>query len=386
MSSAPVAPSRIVRLILQDFRTYASLDLAVSRPLVALVGENGAGKTNVLEAISLFMPGRGLRRAELAEMARKDGPGSFAVSVTLDTPYGEHRLGTGVEPQGENARTSRICRIDGTAASSPTAFAEYLRIVWLTPDLDALFRGPAGDRRRFLDRLVLAVDAEHGARVNALERALRSRNRVLEENPDDRLWLDALEREVAELAIAVAAARREAVERLAALILETREEESPFPFATLSLEGEIDTLVGTLPAVDAEDRYRAILRESRPRDRAAGRTLIGPQASDLLVRHGPKDIPANTASTGEQKALLIGLVLAHARLVASMSGIAPFVLLDEVAAHLDPRRRAGLFDALESLGGQVWMTGADPSLFAELEGRADVLQVQPGVIEPIKTP
>lgn len=385
MSSAPIAASRIARLILQDFRTYASLDLAVSRPLVALVGENGAGKTNVLEAISLFMPGRGLRRAELGEMARQNGSGTFAISVTLDAPYGEHRLGTGLEQQGEAARASRICRIDGLPASSPTAFAEYLRIVWLTPDLDALFRGPAGDRRRFLDRLVLAVDAEHGTRVNALERALRSRNRVLEENPDDRLWLDALEREVAELAIAVAAARRETVERLAALILETREEESPFPFATMHLEGEIDTLVATLPAVDAEDRYRAILRESRPRDRTAGRTLVGPQASDLFVRHGPKDIAASTASTGEQKALLIGLVLAHARLVASMSGIAPFVLLDEVAAHLDPRRRAGLFTALESLGGQVWMTGADPSLFAELEGRADVLQVSPGVIEHIKT-
>jgi len=383
MSSASFSIPRIARLILQDFRTYASLDLAVSRPLVALVGENGAGKTNVLEAISLFMPGRGLRRAELAEMARQDGPGSFAISLTLDAPYGEHRLGTGLEPQGESGRAARVCRIDGATASSPTAFAEFLRVVWLTPDLDALFRGPAGDRRRFLDRLVLAVDAEHGARVNALERALRSRNRVLEENPDDRLWLDALEREVAELAIAVVAARRETVERLAALILETREDDSPFPFATMGLEGELDTLVATLPAVDAEDRYRAILRDYRARDRAAGRTLVGPQASDLLVRHGPKDIPANTASTGEQKALLIGLVLAHARLVASMSGITPFVLLDEVAAHLDPRRRAGLFAALESLGGQVWMTGADPGLFAELEGRADVLQVSPGVIEHI---
>jgi DNA replication and repair protein RecF len=386
MSSAPIAASRIARLILQDFRTYASLDLTVSRPLVALVGENGAGKTNVLEAISLFMPGRGLRRAELGQMARNEGPGSFAISVTLDAPYGEHRLGTGLEPQSENARASRICRVDGMPASSPTAFAEYLRIVWLTPDLDALFRGAAGDRRRFLDRLVLAVDAEHGTRVNALERALRSRNRVLEENPDDRLWLDALEREVAELAIAVAAARRETVERLATLILETREEESPFPFAMMGLEGEIDALVATLPAVDAEDRYRAILRDNRSRDRAAGRTLVGPQASDLLVRHGPKDIPADTASTGEQKALLIGLVLAHARLVASMSGIAPFVLLDEVAAHLDPRRRAGLYDALQSLGGQVWMTGADPGLFAELQGRADLLQVSAGAIEPITTP
>lgn len=380
-----VAPaSRISGLMLQDFRTYASLDLTLTRKLVALVGENGAGKTNVLEAISLFMPGRGLRRADLSDMARKGGPGSFAVSLVLEAPFGEHRLGTGIEAPSAETRSSRLCRVDGAAVGSPSAFAEYLRVVWLTPDLDALFRGPAGDRRRFLDRLVLAVDAEHGSRVNALERALRSRNRVLEENPDDRLWLDALEREVAELAIAVAAARRETVERLAALIAATKDDDSPFPFAAVSVEGELDSLVATLPAVDAEDRYRAILRDNRTRDRAAGRTLVGPQATDLVVRHGPKDIPAVTASTGEQKALLIGLVLAHARLVGTMSGIAPFILLDEVAAHLDPRRRAGLYDALEALGGQVWMTGADPSLFAELHGRADLLHVVPGRIGPYK--
>jgi DNA replication and repair protein RecF len=377
--------SRIKRLILQDFRTYPALDLPVARPLVALVGENGAGKTNILEALSLFMPGRGLRRAEFAEMARIGGPGSFAVSIALDTPYGDHRLGTGIEAPDGDTRVSRLCRIDGGPVPSPAAFSEHLRVVWLTPDLDALFRGPAGDRRRFLDRLVLAVDADHGARVNALERALRSRNRVLEDSSDDALWLDAIEREVSELAIAVAAARQETVQRLAALVLATRDDASPFPFATLALEGEIDALVAGLPAVDAEDRYRAILRDARSRDRAAGRTLIGPQASDLLVRHGPKDIPAGTASTGEQKALLIGLVLAHARLVATMSGMAPFVLLDEVAAHLDPRRRAGLFEALEALGGQVWMTGADPALFAELAGRADLLHVVPGQVERLSS-
>jgi DNA replication and repair protein RecF len=378
--------SRITRLILQDFRTYGSLDLSVSRGLVALVGENGAGKTNVLEAISLFMPGRGLRRAELGEMARAGGSGSFAISASLEAPFGEHRLGTGLEAPHPEGRPARICRIDGSPAASPAAFAEFARVVWLTPDLDALFRGSAGDRRRFLDRFVLAVDAEHGTRVNALERALRSRNRVLDETPDDGLWLDALEREVAELAIAVAAARRETVERLASLILATRNDASPFPFSTLELEGEIDTLVATLPAVDAEDRYRAIQRAHRARDRAAGRTHVGPQATDMLVRHGPKDIPAATASTGEQKALLIGLVLAHARLVGTMTGLAPFILLDEVAAHLDPRRRAGLFAELETLGGQVWMTGADPLLFTDLEGRADLLQVRPGAVEPAAGP
>jgi DNA replication and repair protein RecF len=373
----------ITRLILQDFRTYATLDLTASRRLVALVGENGAGKTNLLEAISLLAPGRGLRRAELGSMARIGGPGGFAVSATLDGAYGEHRLGAGLERPDPDGRAGRLYRIDGTPVPSPAAFAEHVRLVWLTPDLDGLFRGAAGERRRFLDRLVLAVDAEHGARVGALERALRSRNRILEERADDRLWLDALEREIAELGIAVAAARRETVARLSELILATRDEASPFPFAFIALEGELDALIAELPAVDAEDRYRAALRESRARDRAAGRTLIGPQASDLVVRHGPKDIPAGAASTGEQKALLIGLVLAHARLVAAMSGLSPLVLLDEVAAHLDPRRRAGLFEALETLGAQVWMTGADPALFAELGSRADHLRVTPGAVEPV---
>ena len=373
----------ITRLILENFRSYPSLDLPITQRIVALVGENGAGKTNVLEALSLFAPGRGLRRADLAEMALSGGRGSFAASITLDTAFGEHRLGAGLERMPD-ARFTRLCRIDGSGASSPSAFAEFVRVVWLTPDLDALFRGPAGDRRRFLDRLVLAVDAEHAARVNALERSLRSRNRLLEDEFGDGRWLDAIERELSELAIAVSSARRETVQRLSALIRATRDDASPFPFATLSIEGEIDDLIATWPAVDAEDRYRAILRDGRARDRAAGRTLVGPQASDLSVRHGPKDIPAASASTGEQKALLVGLVLAHANLVEAMAGMPPIVLLDEIAAHLDPRRRRALFEALLKLRGQVWMTGADPALFAELGAEADLLSVSPGRIERLQ--
>ena len=379
MTAGSDAP-RVTRLILQDFRSYPALNLSVSRSLVALVGENGAGKTNLVEALSLFAPGRGLRRADLGEMAR-GGAERFAVSVVLDSQAGEHRLGVGLEP-GEGGRTIRRCRIDGGDASSTAAFSEYLRLVWLTPDFDGLFRGPAGDRRRFLDRLVLAIDSRHGARVNALERALRSRNRLLEDGCADQAWLDAAERELAELAIAVASARRETVERLDAQLLSGRDDTSPFPFARLRLAGELDELIATLPAVDAEDRYRGMLRENRARDAAAGRTLAGPQATDLAVRHGPKDLAAETCSTGEQKALLLGLVLAHARLVQAMSGIAPIVLLDEVAAHLDPRRREALYGALAVLGGQVWMTGADPALFADLGTRADLFQVSPGMVVP----
>ena len=377
---AEAAAPRVTRLILQDFRSYAALDLRVGRGLVALVGENGAGKTNLIEALSLFSAGRGLRRADLGDMARR-GADRFAVSVTLDGPEGEHRLGVGLEP-GEGGRAVRRCRIDGADASSAASFSEFIRLVWLTPDLDGLFRGPAGDRRRFLDRLVLAIDSRHGARVNALERALRSRNRLLEDPHGNRAWLDAVERELAELAVAVASARRETAERLDAQLLATRDDASPFPFARLALVGDLDELVASLPAVDAEDRYRQMLSDNRPRDAAAGRTLLGPQATDLAVRHGPKDLPAEICSTGEQKALLLGLVLGHARLVRAMSGIAPLMLLDEVAAHLDPRRRDALYDALETLGGQVWMTGADPALFAGLGTRADLFQVSPGEVVP----
>ena len=380
---------QIARLRLSDFRTYAALSLEIDKRLVVLTGENGVGKTNILEALSLFMPGRGLRRAEFADMARRpDIKGeetiSFAVSLELNGAYGETRLGAGAsKAEDGSGRMQRLCRIDGVTVSSPAAFAEFIRPIWLTPDQDGLFRGSAGERRRFLDRLVLTVDAEHGARVNALERALRSRNKLLEENPDRGLWLDSVEREIAELAIAVTAARRETVSRLATAIHAARDDSSPFPFAGIAVSGEIDDLVATMPAIDAEDRYRALLKGNRLRDKAAGRTLIGPQASDLAVRHGPKDIPAAEASTGEQKALLIGLILAHARLVRAMSGLAPLVLLDEVAAHLDPRRRTALFEALESLGGQVWMTGADKAAFMDLEGRADLFEVTPGAVSPL---
>jgi DNA replication and repair protein RecF len=370
----------IAHLALRDFRSYADLSLAVAAPIIALAGENGAGKTNVLEAISLLSPGRGLRRTEFGEMARSAGDGGFVVSATLDD---DTQIGIGLSEPDETGKRTRAQRINGAPSPTLTAVSEHVRVVWLTPEQDGLFRGSAGDRRRFLDRLVLAIDAAHGARVSGLERALRDRNRILEERPHDTAWLDAVERQAAELGVAVAAARAETVARLAALIAETKVETSPFPWAALALEGEIDELVASLPAVDAEDAYRALLTRNRTRDKAAGRTLIGPQASDFKARHGPKDIPAEQGSTGEQKALLVGLVLAHARLVQAMSGIAPIVLMDEVAAHFDPRRRAALYDALGELGAQVWMTGADEALFSDLPAGAARLVVTPGRVEQV---
>jgi DNA replication and repair protein RecF len=382
MQSAPVLAirrrPRVRRLILQDFRSYARLDLALEGFVVALVGENGVGKTNLIEALSLFTPGRGLRRAQISECARSDGAGGFAAAIHIEDDGEARQLGTGLELGADGP--ARVNRIDRAPASSTRAFADHLRIVWLTPAMDGLFTDTAGERRRFLDRLVLAVDPAHGARVTQLERALRGRNRLLEEGARNMQWLEAIEREAAELAVAVAAARHECVTRLKAMIALERDDSSPFPWADLALEGEVERLVAEMPALAVEERYRAILRENRGRDAAAGRTLVGPHLGDLKAWHGPKGAPAAQASTGEQKALLVGLVIAHARLVAEMSGMSPLVLLDEIAAHFDPRRRAALFEALERIGGQVFMTGADPAAFAGLEGRAQVLEVTPGCV------
>ncbi|RTL90745.1 MAG: DNA replication/repair protein RecF [Hyphomicrobiales bacterium] len=361
---------RLRRLSLFDFRSYAQARCEIDAQLVALIGENGSGKTNVLEALSLFSPGRGLRRAELGECARRGGAGGFAVSAEFETDGAPIQLGHGLTPDGE-----RQFRIERAPVGSARAFAEHLRLLWITPAMDGLFNGPAGERRRFLDRLALGVDADHGARVNRLERALRNRNRLLEDGVQDRRWLDAAEQEIAALGVAVAAARRETVARLGALIVAR---ESAFPWAEIAIDGEMENMLAEAPALAVEEHFREKLAATRRRDAAAGRTLTGPQTSDLAVRHGPKHEAARDCSTGEQKALLMGLTLAHARLVGEMTGKAPLLLLDEVAAHFDPKRREALFGELEALGGQVWMSGADPLLFASLNGRAELLQVTPG--------
>ena len=378
---APAAAVAVRRLVLSDFRSYASLDLSVSERMVVVGGENGSGKTNLIEALSMFAQGRGLRRADLGDCARRGGSGGFAVSIELATAGAVIQFGTGLDPGRDGAPPSRRNRVDREPVTSSRVFADQLRLVWLTPAMDSLFAGAPGERRRFLDRLVLALDAEHGTRVAGLERALRQRNRVLEDGyRADPAWLDAIEREVAELAVAVAAARTETVARLAAFI--GRRRETSFPWAEIALAGDIEALCAAQAALEVEDRYRGMLKASRAQDAAAGRTLVGPQAADLLVRHGPKAVEAGLCSTGEQKALLVGLVLAHARLVADLSGLAPVVLLDEIAAHLDEARRAALFDELATLPGQVWMTGADARVFAAMPGPVQRLHVEPGRVTP----
>jgi DNA replication and repair protein RecF len=369
------------RLTLNNFRNYHAASLETGAKTVVLVGPNGAGKTNLIEAISFFAPGRGLRRANLDEVAFSEGDGSWAVAAEIEGALGLATLGTGIErPLEDGATVLRKCRIDREPVGSAAAFADHLRVVWLVPAMDTLFVGAPSERRRFLDRLALAVDAEHGSRVNALERSLRSRNRLLEEARPDTHWLDAVEHETAELAVAVAGQRVETVSRLDGVLASRRA--SAFPPAEIALDGWMEKLIPEHPAIEIEERYRAVLRDNRARDAAAGRTSDGPHLTDLKVTYAHKGIAAVDASTGEQKALLIGLVLAHGRLIAEMTGFAPILLLDEIVAHLDPARRAALHVELAQLGGQVWMTGADPALFAEVGDDAMIIDVASGRLEP----
>lgn len=364
------------RLVLTDFRNHADAVLAPGSGFVVLTGENGAGKTNVLEAVSLLAPGRGLRRAPLAEMARQGGSGGFGVAATVQAvpdaaPNGEGRvdLATGIEPPAPNRR---IVRVNG-APTAAAALADWLTVLWLTPAMDRLFVDAPGERRRFLDRLTLALAPGHATHTARYEAAMRARNRLLAEArdtgmPPDTGWLTALEAQMAEHGAAIDAARSTTVAALDDAI--AAQPGGPFARAGLTLdaaEGGAGDLAGALAA-------------GRRRDAAAGRTLVGPHRVDLIVTHLAKRQAAALCSTGEQKALLLGLVLAHAELVAARSGRAPVLLLDEVAAHLDPIRRAALFDRLAGRG-QVWLTGTEPALFDAID-RATRYTVTAGRIAP----
>ena len=379
--TARPAQVHLTRLALTDFRNYASLSLALEPGAVVLTGENGAGKTNLLEAVSFLSPGRGLRRATLEEVTRLGAADGFAVHAEIEGPYGDCRIGTGTAG-AEGTEAVRRVRINGETARTAEALLEWLRVIWVSPAMDSLFTGPSADRRRFLDRLVLAIDPAHGRRTLDYEKAMRSRNKLFADDVRDDAWFDAIETQMAETGVAIAAARAEMLRLLAAMI-ERLPAEGAFPKALLALEGSVDAAIGTMPAVDAEEEFRTRLRAERPRDRAAGRALEGPHRSELLVRHAPKNMPAESCSTGEQKALLVGLVLAHARLTAELSGMAPVLLLDEISAHFDADRRAALFDILEELNCQAFMTGTERALFSSLDGRAQFLTVSGGTIRAI---
>ncbi|WP_269930869.1 DNA replication/repair protein RecF [Aminobacter sp. HY435] len=376
--------THISTLKLTDFRNYGSLSLDLRPGAVVFTGENGAGKTNLLEAISFLTPGRGLRRAPYPDVAREGSNGAFAVHATIEGPFGDAEIGTGTAPEAAGEAGRRV-RINGANAKSADDMLEWLRVVWLTPSMDALFTGPAGDRRRFLDRMVLAIDPAHGQRALDYEKAMRGRNRLLGEDRRDSGWFDAIETQMAETGAAIAAARVEMV-RLLTTMIGRLPETGPFPQADLALAGTLEESIGGMPAVELEERFRQALARGRERDRAAGRTLEGPHRSDLLVRHRPKSMPAELCSTGEQKALLIGIVISHARLTGEMAGAAPILLLDEIAAHLDAGRRAALFAILEELNCQAFMTGTEASLFSSLAGKAQFLTVDHGSVHATALP
>jgi len=351
---------RITRLALTDFRNHADALIEASAGLVLITGENGVGKTNILEAISLLAPGRSLRGSSLGEMARRDGPGGFAVAARLEGADGPIDLGTGA---AETAPERRLVRINGATASA-NSLAEWLSLLWITPAMDRLFNEPASARRRFLDRLVLALEPGHATHSARYEAAMRARNKLLADSVEhDPAWLASLEAAMAEHGAQIAQARERTVAALAAGLADPAD--TAFPRATVALDR----------SVPPEAELRELFARSRTGDAAAGRALTGPHRMDLLVTHADKAQPAEGCSTGEQKALLLGLVLAHAELVAARSGRPPVLLLDEVAAHLDSRRRAALFERLRAWGGQVWMTGTDAALFDAVEEDATRLRL-----------
>jgi DNA replication and repair protein RecF len=367
----------VSRLRLTDFRCYATARLDLDERPVILTGPNGAGKTNMLEAVSLLAPGRGLRGARLDNIARsggKDGngdaDGGWAVAASIATPDGKREIGTGRSPDGG---TRRVVRIDGAPAKSQAVLGEHVSAVWLTPQMDRLFTDGSTGRRRFLDRLVFGFDAAHAGRVSGYDHAMRERSRLLRDGAGDDTWLSSLERKMAERGVAIAAARREMTARLARLC---GTPSGPFPGAEVTVTGSVEEWLDEAPALTVEDRLQAALRDSRPHDASAGGAAVGPHRSDLKVRHLAKDMPAELCSTGEQKALLIAVVLANARLQTAERGRVPLLLLDEVAAHLDEVRREALFEEILSTGSQAWLTGTDPALFASLGDRAQKVAVE----------
>ena len=366
--------SYLSQLTLQNFRCYDQVRLESIEPgLIVFCGSNGAGKTNILEAVSMLIPGRGIRGVRALDMQRYCSPQAWGVSAQVMTGGGEVTLGTALNP--ENNR--RMVRINGVDAKSQMALSDYLSCLWLTPQMDRLFLDGAGSRRRFLDRLIFTFDAGHSGRVTRYENAMRQRSKLLQEESPDPTWLDSLESQMAETGVAIAAARLDFTQRLQNSCDQAdQEEQNFFPKVRMSVKGTIEELLQSTPALEVEKLFAYQLTESRVGDAQTGGAASGPHKSDLTVVYDSKNIGAAHCSTGEQKALLIGLVLAHGRLMAAERGAPAVFLLDEIAAHLDEDRRKALFERLQSLGGQVWMTGTDPVLFESIAQKAQFFTVE----------
>ena len=379
-TEAPLAPpGAVLRLMVSEFRCYRQAALDADGDSVVLTGPNGAGKTNVLEAVSFLSPGRGLRRARLAEIDRRNAGMRWAVSATLGFPAGALAIGTGRDPDAAEDVDRRVVRIDGIPQRGPASLADHVAVSWLTPALDRLFADGAGGRRRFIDRLALGFDPDHARRVAAFDQAMRERAKLLQQGGADPVWLDALEATMAAEGAAVAASRKVLVRRLAVM---AGRGEGGFPVPVMAMTGDLAGWLDAMPALEAEERLAQALAEARRHDAETGGAGAGPQRDDLSVGFAATGMPAKLCSTGEQKALLVAIVLAHARLVTAERGRPPLLLLDEIAAHLDAERRAALFDQIRHIGCQAWLTGTDEMLFASLAGRARFFRVADARIEP----
>jgi len=372
---------RLTRLRLTDFRSWPALEASLDAPIVVIAGENGAGKTNLLEAISLLGPGRGLRGARMGELGRRTEGGQrpWAAAGHFTTPHGTFDIGTGSDPEGTTDR--RVFRLDGLPVRTQADLADRIAVVWLTPQMDRLFQEGASGRRRFLDRLAWALEPTHAREVAAHDNAMSQRNRLLAGGRADPAWLAGLEDAMARHAVAATAARRSLATRLNA-VMAAGSATGAFPAARMDLLCPIATALADQPALAVEDALRAALAADRRRDAAAGGAARGAHRADMALTHLPKDQPAEMCSTGEQKALLISTVLAHAALIAEARGFAPLLLLDEVAAHLDSTRREALFAALARLPAQSFLTGTDAEVFRPLQGIARRFRATPGKLLP----
>ena len=362
----------VERINLSHFRCYEIFSVSLDLRPVILTGPNGAGKTNLLEALSFLIPGRGLRRARLSEVRQQDQSISWAISAQLHDQGDGLQIGTGLDPDAPDSER-RVTKINGEKAKNQCALAEWVSMVWLTPQMDRLFLdGPQG-RRRFLDRLVYGFDPGHAQRLRRYEQVLRERSFLLRQGRMDRYWLESLEEALVNEGIAIAVARREVVGQLASVL---KSQHNLFPRAELSLEGELDHFLCEHSLLEGEEKMRMRLAECREQDRLTGRTSFGPHRSDLLVEFLEKKQSAALCSTGEQKALLLSIVMASAHLLAVRTGAIPLLLLDEVVAHLDETRRSALFDVILKLKIQAWLTGTDVSLFKEMQGNAQFLSLK----------
>ena len=366
-------------LSLNNFRNYSYARLEVFPTPVVLTGSNGAGKTSILEAISLLTPGRGIRRAKLSELDSLNDPSQpWAVAATIEGIKGHTRIGTGRDTHADDGVDKRLIKIDGKIIRGQAELAQHMAMIWLTPQMEQLFQDGTSAARKFLDRLVYGFDPEHASRINEYEFAMRERNKLLQNDRVDNIWLDALEQTMAETGAAIATARITTVEHINNAI---RCSTLSFPKADIAITGIVeDQLQNGLSAIAVEEAFKAHLRDARGLDRASGRTQNGTHRSEMLVKHVIKQIPAHACSTGEQKALLLSIVLAQARAGMQWHGVVPVLLLDEVVAHLDERRRLELFEEICEIGAQTWMTGTDDALFAGISGKAQFFQVENGSV------